>query len=75
MPKEKKTQNLLKKAGDRGLASNKEYNSALTELKKQIRESQVKAMVAVNKELILLYWNIGKTIVEKQEKSDWGPKS
>lgn len=74
MPKEKKRKNLPKKVKDRELVSNKEYKSTLTELKKQIRESQVKAISAANKELILLYWNIGKTIVEKQEKSGWGTK-
>ena len=74
MPKEKKTKNLSKKVEDRELSSNKEYNSTLTELKRQIRESQVKAIAAANKELILLYWKIGKTIVEKQEKSGWGTK-
>ncbi len=74
MPKEKKTKNLPKKVEDRGLVSNKEYDSTLTELKRQIRESQVKAIAAANKELVLLYWNIGKTIVEKQEKSGWGTK-
>jgi outer membrane lipopolysaccharide assembly protein LptE/RlpB len=48
MPKEKKTKNLPKKVEDKGLVSNKEYKSTLTELKKQIRESQVKAIVAAN---------------------------
>ena len=74
MPREKKTKNLPKKAEDDGLFSNKDYDSTLAELKKQIRESQVKAITAANKELISLYWKIGKTIVEKQEQSGWGTK-
>lgn len=74
MPKGKKSKNLPKKVKDVKLFSNKEYKSTLTELKKQIRESQVKAIIAVNKELVLLYWKIGKTIVERQEKSSWGTK-
>lgn len=53
-------------------SSNKEYDTTLADLKKQIRKSQLKAALSVNKELILLYWGIGKTIVEKQEKSGWG---
>lgn len=74
MPKEKKTKNPPKKAEENVLISNKEYESTLGELKKQIRESQVRAVTAANKELIHLYWQIGKTIVEKQEASGWGTK-
>lgn len=74
MPKEKKTKNLPKKVEESGLFSNKDYDSTLTELKRQIKESQVRAITAANKELIRLYWKIGKTIVEKQEKSGWGTK-
>lgn len=70
-----KSKNLPVKQTESGkLFSNKEYESTLTELKKQIRESQVKALIEANKELILLYWNIGKTIVERQNKSGWGTK-
>lgn len=54
------------------LYSNKEYASTLAELKTRIQECQVRAVSAVNKELISLYWLVGKIIVEKQEKSGWG---
>jgi len=74
MPKEKKTKNLPKKVEDRRIFSNKEHESTLTELKRQIKESQVKAITAASKELIHLYWKIGKTIVERQEESGWGTK-
>ncbi len=56
------------------LFSSKEYESTLADLKKHIRECQLKAVKAANAELIKLYWMIGKTIVEKQEKSGWGTK-
>jgi len=72
MPKVKKTKNVPKKRESSGLSSDKEYQSTLLDLKKKIRESQLKAMTFVNKELIRLYWTIGKTIIEKQEKSGWG---
>lgn len=49
-----------------------EYAQTLANLKQQVQEAQVKAALSVNKELIKLYWSIGKTIVEKQEKSGWG---
>lgn len=50
----------------------KEYAQTLLDLKKQIQEAQMKAVICANKELIKLYWSIGKTIAEKQEKSGWG---
>jgi len=74
MPKEKKTKTLPKKVEKGDLFSKKDYDSTLTALKNQIRESQVRAITSANKELIRLYWKIGKTIVEKQEQSGWGTK-
>jgi hypothetical protein len=55
------------------LISNKsKYNSFLIKIKERIRESQYEALRSVNKELISLYWDIGKMIVEKQKEYDWG---
>ncbi|HBX50602.1 MAG: hypothetical protein A2W98_01135 [Bacteroidetes bacterium GWF2_33_38] len=42
------------------------------EIKSKILSSQYEALKAVNKELINLYWEIGKKIVEKQEQFGWG---
>lgn len=42
------------------------------EIKEKIRESQYNALKAVNKELIALYWDIGRNIFEKQQKFGWG---
>ena len=50
----------------------KEYAHVLSNLKKQIKEAQVKAALSVNKELLKLYWSIGRTIAEKQEANGWG---
>ena len=50
----------------------KDYANVLQSIKKQIQESQVKAALAANKELIKLYWSIGKTIAAKQKESGWG---
>jgi len=49
-----------------------EYKSWITSLKEKIHSVQIKAAVAVNVEMIALYWDIGRTIVEKQEYSNWG---
>ncbi|HVX00572.1 MAG TPA: DUF1016 N-terminal domain-containing protein [Candidatus Babeliaceae bacterium] len=67
-----KTKNIIKK--DTTGVSAKEYAQTLAELKKQVQEAQVKAVLAANKELIKLYWIIGKTIAEKQELNGWGSK-
>lgn len=49
----------------------KSYAAFLEQLKKRVREAQLKASVSVNTELIQLYWDIGKDIVEKQEEEGW----
>lgn len=48
------------------------YKKWLIELKSSIKQSQVKAALTVNSQLILLYWDLGRQIVEKQEKAKWG---
>jgi predicted nuclease of restriction endonuclease-like (RecB) superfamily len=50
------------------------YEDFLRELKKRIRNAQTKAVVAVNRELILLYWHIGREILERQNRAGWGAK-
>jgi len=48
------------------------YGQWLAELKQRINGAQYAALRAVNKELIVLYWDIGKTIHERQETEGWG---
>lgn len=50
------------------------YFSLLDGLKKRIRTVQVRAALAVNAELILLYWHIGREILARQQKGGWGGK-
>ena len=54
------------------LSTNSEYKDWLIELKANIKRSQIKAALAVNSELIQLYWDLGKQIVEKQKYAQWG---
>jgi len=49
-----------------------EYAATFAEIKKQIKEAHVKALLSVNKELLALYWFIGKTVVEREQKGGWG---
>ena len=51
---------------------NQDYQIFISEIKKQIVHTQIKASMKVNSTLIDLYWNLGKMIVEKQEASKWG---
>lgn len=50
------------------------YKKFIASLKDKIRSAQIKGSIAVNKELIKLYWDLGKDIVEKQEQEGWGSK-
>lgn len=48
------------------------YTELLGDIKRRIRSAQYEALKAVNKELISLYWDIGKMIVERQQGASWG---
>lgn len=48
------------------------YSAFLEDVKKRIRSAQYEALKAVNKELISLYWDLGKMIVDKQNSLGWG---
>jgi len=50
----------------------KDYISFLKEIKTKIKTAQIKAAVKVNEELLRLYWDIAKMIVDKQKHSKWG---
>jgi predicted nuclease of restriction endonuclease-like (RecB) superfamily len=48
------------------------YNSFLKDLKERVRQAQLRAALTVNRELLALYWYIGKSIVERQQAEGWG---
>ena len=50
------------------------YNIWLMELKKRIHKAQQRATLAVNRELVLLYWQIGRDILDRQAEQGWGAK-
>jgi predicted nuclease of restriction endonuclease-like (RecB) superfamily len=50
------------------------YPQFLAELKKRIQSAQLRASLAVNRELVLLYWNIGRDILDRQQRESWGSK-
>jgi predicted nuclease of restriction endonuclease-like (RecB) superfamily len=48
------------------------YGAFLADLKTRIRRAQVKASLAANRGMIELYWDMGKSIVERQRREGWG---
>ena len=54
------------------LVSCGEYSLFRDDILKRIRSAQYEALRAVNKELISLYWEIGRQIIERQKSLGWG---
>ncbi len=50
----------------------RDYGKLLHDVKERVRASQLQALRAVNQQLVGLYWDIGRLIVEKQEQEGWG---
>lgn len=64
----------ISKRGPADLASSTDYAELLGEVKRRITEARTQAAVAVNQELVRLYWSIGNEIVERREAQEWGAK-
>lgn len=54
--------------------STETYAALLTSIKERVQRAQVRAAVAVNRELVLLYWGIGREILARQQQEGWGTK-
>lgn len=50
------------------------YSAFLAELKLRIGSARLAAALSVNKELVLLYWSIGRDILDRQREGGWGSK-
>ncbi|MBE9125693.1 MULTISPECIES: PDDEXK nuclease domain-containing protein [unclassified Coleofasciculus] len=50
------------------------YDDFLHDLKERIRSAQVRAALSVNRELVLLYWQLGQDILTRQRQQGWGAK-
>jgi predicted nuclease of restriction endonuclease-like (RecB) superfamily len=48
------------------------YKSLLGDIKTRIRKAQLKATLAVNAEMIQLYWDVGNMIYQRQQEQGWG---
>jgi predicted nuclease of restriction endonuclease-like (RecB) superfamily len=56
------------------IAAVKGYEEFLGDLKQRIQNAQLRAAISVNRELILLYWQIGRDIIISQQQQGWGAK-
>lgn len=50
------------------------YGPLLEELKQRIASERVRVVLAANSAMVLLYWDIGRTILDRQRKEGWGTK-
>lgn len=48
------------------------YGTLLADIKQRVRAAQYAALKAANTELVTLYWDIGRMIIERQEGNTWG---
>lgn len=51
-----------------------DYGTLLNELKERVRSARLTAAVAVNRELVQLYWSIGRDVLARQAREGWGAK-
>ena len=51
------------------------YSSLLAALKERIRAARFRSVLAVNRELIALYWEIGRDVLARQAHDGWGAKT
>jgi predicted nuclease of restriction endonuclease-like (RecB) superfamily len=73
MPKKKTIRAAAKSSGGKtASALPAGYATILTDLKTRVRTAQLRAAVSVNRGLIALYWDIGRTIVAQQKLHKWG---
>jgi hypothetical protein len=62
----------MKNAGDSSVLATPEYRRFIEDLKARVISARISAARAVNRDGILLYWDIGRGIVEKQRVLGWG---
>ena len=51
-----------------------DYSEILKRIKSRIQQERLRVVMAANSAMILLYWDIGKMILERQEQAGWGAK-
>lgn len=52
----------------------KDYATLLAEIKQQVKQSQLKAVISANSQMLYMYWYIGNNILTMQSQQGWGTK-
>lgn len=52
----------------------RDYADALRAIKRRVREERLRVVLAANAAMVLLYWDIGRMILERQDRAGWGAK-
>src|SRR5574337_1197434 len=50
------------------------YAKTLGEIKRRIQQERLRVVLAANSAMVLLYWDIGRTILDRQEREGWGAR-
>ena len=51
-----------------------DYADALGAIKRRIQEERLRVVLAANAAMVLLYWDVGRMILERQDRAGWGAK-
>jgi len=51
-----------------------DYGVVLDEIKRRIRQERLRVIIAANSAMVLLYWDIGQMILQRQERAGWGAR-
>ena len=62
----------MKNASEATVVTSPEYRRFIEDLKARVISARISTARAVNRDLIMLYWDIGHGIVEKQKTLGWG---
>jgi hypothetical protein len=62
------------KASQPAAALPADYAPLLADIKARVQSARIKAGLAANRELLALYWDIGRLILDRQRREGWGAK-
>jgi predicted nuclease of restriction endonuclease-like (RecB) superfamily len=52
-----------------------DYVKVLNDIKKQITQTRLRTVLSANSHMVMLYWDIGNVILQRQQKEGWGAKT
>lgn len=56
----------------KAIIQSEDYKAFIRDIKERIQSAQIKAAVSVNREMLLLYWDLGQRLILKQQETSWG---